>query len=74
MAIARKCDRCGAFYDEYQNTKYFNNGRDGVNGVQFVHIDRQKYAEGTKNDTYDLCPCCLEAIHQYIKSKKEDSK
>jgi|GEM_PF-2978496 len=35
--IARKCDRCGKFYEPYKEKNECNMAN--VNGVAFVHID-----------------------------------
>ena len=40
MALAKKCDRCGKFYEEY-NTKY--DGKN-INGILLLNIDcHEKY-------------------------------
>ena len=68
MAIARKCDRCGKFYD------YYPKGYDiQYNGVQRIYRDR---GESLRHSTaYDLCPECMNAFDEFMsKGKFEEAK
>lgn len=56
MANAKKCDRCGKYYD--QNKKYLL-GREHVIGIRFESPN--KY-----NDRIDLCDECLEKIEEFL--------
>lgn len=60
MAFAKKCDRCGKFYDEY-NTKKDNKK---FNGVMTLNIDFQR--DYYSNDPVDLCPKCMESFEQWL--------
>ena len=65
MAIARKCDRCGKYYDK--NKKY---GYDLVMGT--VIGLRFETLQGFNSSRIDLCDECLGKIiswHRYIKGK-----
>lgn len=62
MAVARKCDRCGAFYDRYNENN--NDSIENSNAMAFIiHY---------KNDTYntckhfDLCPDCKDKLVNWI--------
>lgn len=60
MACARKCDRCGKLYEEY-NTKMSNTD---FNGIMFLNIDyARKYYP---NAPMDLCPECLKSLHEWF--------
>lgn len=65
MAIARKCDRCGLYYKEYN---YENNAKK-INGIKFVNIHslNRYYSHGP----YDLCPACSDELMKWF--KKENS-
>lgn len=69
---ARKCDRCGSFYDEYAE-KTRCRGKD-VNGVAFVHKCTDGDFTGYKADAYDLCPCCMTAVLDFVKGGTKDDK
>lgn len=59
MAIARKCDRCGKFYDHYSkgvNTLY--------NGAQRMHRDLGGSFGYEKS--FDLCPECMDAFDEFM--------
>lgn len=66
---AKKCDRCGEFYSEY-NTK---SSEDKPNGFQFLNLDNcNKYYAHTG---HDLCPeCCKSLIEWFKKVSKEVEK
>lgn len=62
MAIAKKCDICGVYYDSYN--EHYN--KEKTNGFMFLNIDiHGKYYAGNPTD---CCPKCMEAIRNYIKS------
>ena len=53
---AKKCDRCGVFYEGY-NTR---NDKNAINGVMFLNIDlNERYYSHAPND---LCPTCSEEL------------
>ena len=59
MAIARKCDRCGKYYDE--NKKYrYNLVMGTVIGLRFETL------EGFNSSRIDLCDECLGKIKNFL--------
>lgn len=60
MAIARKCDRCGKFYEN-------NNGSKSINGY-FVRTIRI-CTTGPYEDL-DLCDDCIKELYKFL--NKED--
>lgn len=67
MSIAKKCNRCGTYYDEY-NVK---DSSSKINGFMTLNLDsKQSYH---KNGPYDLCPSCSsELMEWFIKYRKEN--
>lgn len=61
MAAAKKCDRCGTFYDSY-TTKL-----DGseVNGIKLIRITDQGTYFSVGKCT-DLCKTCLHMLHEWL--------
>lgn len=68
MAMARKCDRCGGYYEEYNRKKRFV---DPVNAVAFVSRHRDGGWTGDKRDSFDLCPNCLEAVANFVRGEEK---
>lgn len=65
MASAKKCDICGAFYEQYN----VNNNSEKTNGFMFLNIDsRSKYYTHT---AIDCCPDCMSYICVCISNKKK---
>ena len=59
MAIARKCDRCGKYYDE--NKKYvFGLAMGTVIGLRFETLN------GNNSSRIDLCDECLGKIKEFL--------
>lgn len=55
MALAKKCDRCGKLYENYDDIE--------CNDVQVNRIDTIGYRPGERSisKSYDLCPdCCFD--------------
>lgn len=56
MACAKKCDRCGKLYEEY-NSK---NDEKNPNGIMVLNLDyKRKYYSHT---AMDLCPDCMKGF------------
>ena len=53
MACAKKCDRCGKLYEEYNTEKDSKN----TNGIRTLNIDYQSKCYSHK--AVDLCPECM---------------
>lgn len=63
MANAKKCDRCGKYYDVYNGT---DTGMNETNGVASV--------KGNKHvKLYDLCPECNTEFKKWIEEEEEVS-
>lgn len=67
MAKAKKCDICEKLYELYNHQE---RGKD--NGMALMKYDDRDGYNIIKH--FDLCPECLEAIHDLIKRRKEESK
>ena len=65
MAYAKKCDRCGKLYDEYN----FKNDEKNPNGVMVLNLDYQRkfYSHTTP---MDLCPDCMKEFQDWMKEAK----
>lgn len=69
MASAKKCDRCGRYYD--RNTKYKANGHSNHNldGVATTNT------VGMVERSYDLCDECItEFFEQFLTGGKNDDR
>ena len=60
MSVAKKCDRCGKLYEEY-NVK---NDEKKANGISFLNIDSKEEAFG--HAYHDLCPECMEELRTWF--------
>ncbi len=66
---AKKCDRCGEFYEIYNN---INNPRK-CNGVQLLNI-LESYDTKIGQRAFELCPKCMEGLMRWlyaVKNRKE---
>lgn len=61
MALARKCDLCGAYYDFY-------NVHSDPNCFTFVNVNDDN--EHLDLEYFDLCPNCLEELTNKVKKLK----
>ena len=59
MAIARKCDRCGKFYEYYPKGNKVQ-----ANGVQRIY--REKSGCLRYETTFDFCPECMAAFDEFM--------
>lgn len=59
MAIARKCDRCGKFYEYYPKGNKVE-----YNGVQRIYRDIG--GSFRCETTYDFCPECMAAFDEFM--------
>ena len=65
MALARQCDRCCRYYDEYEYTKIIREDIDGnkkekhyrINGLYTIEIHSNRNYTGYT--MMDLCPQCM---------------
>ena len=58
--LIRKCDRCGAAYDDY----FDRDKKDGYNAIKTVHV--QMGGGSWTADTFDLCPECKKSFHAWL--------
>lgn len=66
MAISKKCDRCGALYEIYNE----ENSAEKVNGFKLLNLDKkQAYFE---HGPYDLCPECCDEFMRWFQQEGED--
>lgn len=68
MALAKKCDRCGKYYDHYPIDVY----ADVYNAIRF----ETKAADGTvirTGERADLCPECLDELGRFMNKVKEEN-
>ena len=65
MANAKKCDRCGSYYDEYNIRK----NSEKINIVMIINIDSKDdyYSHGP----YDLCPVCSDELMKWFGKENE---
>ena len=63
MALAKKCDRCGKFYDGYNLVKNYKN----INGIMTLNIDEQGHDYTHK--PLDLCPRCKDSFEKWLNKK-----
>ena len=59
---ARKCDRCGRFYDHYQGEIFEKTGR--ANALRL--IDRYENNTFISRNAYDLCPECMKELEEFL--------
>ena len=64
MACAKKCDRCGKLYEQY-NSK---NDRKNPNAIMVLNLDAQRkyYSHGA----IDLCPGCMKEFQDWMEEVK----
>lgn len=67
--IARKCDRCGKFYEPY--TEKNECSSNDVNGIAFVHLKTDGHYSGATNDGHDLCHECLMAVIAFVREAEK---
>lgn len=65
MASAKKCDRCGKYYDKNEQHQACSNGyKSIINGVAFT------MKNGELAETYDLCDDCIARMKEWLKGEK----
>lgn len=68
MSAARKCDRCGKFYEQ-NRVKWYLNGGSITRGINIIGNNNFISAE------YDLCDSCIEDFRDFMVNyddKEED--
>ena len=79
--IARKCERCGAFYEPYSIWQENNDRNIKPSGIAFA-ITKEDGAKWTQSEwselphygrkIRDLCPCCMEALITWWNKPKSE--
>lgn len=65
MAVAKKCDRCGKLYEQYNN----RNSKTDTNGLMLLNIDyTMRYFS---HDAIDLCPDCMAFLREWLETGQE---
>ena len=64
MMRAKKCDRCGKFYDHYDGHSRFNGG---CKANALLLIDRDLDEKYWSRKTYDLCPAYMGKFETFIR-------
>lgn len=59
---AKKCDRCGKYYDSYGT----NSDHKNTNAVMFVNVDRNGHY--FSHGIIDLCPECMNEVKESVKA------
>lgn len=65
MACAKKCDRCGKLYEQY-NSK---NDRKNPNGIMVLNLDSQR--RYFAHNALDLCPDCMKGFQDWFGEVKQ---
>ena len=67
MANARKCDRCGLYYDSYND----KNNSEKINGIMLINIDSNNryFSHGP----HDLCPACSNELMKWFKKENKNA-
>lgn len=65
MANAKKCDRCGSYYDSYND----KSNAKKINGIMLINIDSNNryFSHGP----YDLCPACSDELMKWFGKENE---
>ena len=64
MALAKKCDRCGKFYEHYP----IDNQTGALNAIKRAKVSSEgeiEYMEKYK----DLCPECMDKLNKFLKGE-----
>ncbi len=74
MADAKKCDRCGKYYDDYDGVGFPENSDGPLENTLDLRMGKGKYdrmhlvrADDYGNRRFDLCPDCMAALISFIK-------
>lgn len=60
---AKKCDRCGKYYDSYG----INNDPNNTNAIMFVNADKD--GRYFSHEVIDLCPECKNEVKEFVDNK-----
>lgn len=68
MAVARKCDRCGKFYDHYP----IGDVPGVYNAVRRYRKCSETTQQSFETNIKDLCPECMEAFDKFMRMENVD--
>lgn len=71
MALAKKCDVCGKFYDHYEAINDYDGAFRNYNTLTVYRKTKYEKSTTTKYN-FDLCPECMKAFEEWINNRKED--
>lgn len=63
---ARKCDRCGTYYNTYMGDK---SRMLSANGLKMILISGNSYSSHSLLTRYDLCPDCMRLLADFLKCR-----
>lgn len=65
MAVAKKCDRCGKFFEPYN----YRDDSSKINGIMTLNLDstNRYFTHGP----YDLCPSCSTELMNWFNASEE---
>lgn len=75
MMRAKKCDRCGKYYEHYEGQVQF---RASEKANALLLIDRDLDEKYLSRKTYDLCSECMKMLERFVRggavsaAEKED--
>ena len=64
--IAKKCDRCGKLYEEYN----LSNNSKKINGMMLLNISSNQHYYG--HSLKDLCPSCSAELVKWLNNESEE--
>lgn len=64
MMRAKKCDRCGKYYEHYEGQTRF---RASERANALLLIDRDLEEKYWSRKTYDLCPECMKMLERFVR-------
>lgn len=70
MANAKKCDRCGKFYESYHTDV---NGY-SANAIFVAHETSITYKERDIRFVLDLCPECMNSFTKWLNEKENNNE
>ena len=65
MACAKKCDRCGKLYEEYN----IEDDKKNPNGIMVLNLDSQR--RYFTHNVMDLCPDCMKEFQDWLREVKQ---
>ena len=67
MALAKKCDRCGKFYEHYLKSKLVQN-----NAIRRLY--KNEYGNiSSQDNTIDLCENCMSEFENFMLLKEKEN-